>query len=259
MNVAPGWLQGVTRSLASATMARNSLLGLKTGTGRAATSTGSPVRGLRAMRVFRWRIFNVPNPRISMLCCSASAAFTASRKESTTRAQSFLEIRGPAVRAICAVTFSTRSAFVIRPPCRAQGQSRRGANIRAYLLCVKSLEELLEVPLGIVGTGRSLRVVLHRENRVLPVLHPFDGAIVEVKVGDLKRFGTRHAAGVAPQRETMVLRRDKYLSCREIPHGLVAAPMAVWELHRVAPERQPEQLVTEADPENRQRAVGQLP
>src|SRR6266516_2504856 len=109
-------LQGVTRSLASATIARNSLLGLKTGTGRAATSTGSPVRGLRAMRVLRWRILNVPNPRTSMLCCSASAALTASRKESTTRAQSFLEMRGPAVRAICAVTFSTRSAFVIHPP-----------------------------------------------------------------------------------------------------------------------------------------------
>src|SRR3989454_8604026 len=37
--------QELTFSLASATMARNSLLGLKTGTGRAATSTGSPVRG----------------------------------------------------------------------------------------------------------------------------------------------------------------------------------------------------------------------
>src|SRR5690606_32237853 len=37
----------------SATSARTSLLGLKTGTGRAATSTGSPVRGFRAMRVFR--------------------------------------------------------------------------------------------------------------------------------------------------------------------------------------------------------------
>src|SRR5256714_5186797 len=142
-----------TFALASATIARNSLLGLKTGTGRAATSTGAPVRGLRAMRVLRCRILNVPNPRTSMLCCSASAAFTASRNESTTRAQSFLEIRGPAVRAICAVTFSTRSAFVIRPPCRAQGQSRRGANIRAYLLCVKSLEELLEVPLGVVRAG----------------------------------------------------------------------------------------------------------
>src|SRR5438132_7247729 len=67
MTLVPGRAHGVTRSLASATMARNSLLGLKTGTGRAATSTGSPVRGLRAMRVLRWRILNVPNPRISML------------------------------------------------------------------------------------------------------------------------------------------------------------------------------------------------
>src|SRR6266436_7275839 len=182
MTLAPGpGAQGVTRSLASATMARNSLLGLKTGTGRAATSTGSPVRGLRAMRVFRWRILKVPNPRISMLCCSESAAFTASRNESTTRAQSFLEIRGPAVRAICAVTFSTRSAFVIRPPCRAQGQSRRGANIRAYLLCVKSLEELFEVPPGVVRSGRGLGMILHRENRVFPMLHAFDGAVVEGK------------------------------------------------------------------------------
>src|SRR2546429_78095 len=144
MRVASGWLQGVTRSLASATMARNSLLGLKTGTGRAATSTGSPVRGLRAMRVLRWRILNVPNPRISMLCCSDSAALTASRKESTTRAQSFLEIKGPAVRAICAVTFSSTPALVIHPPLRAQGQSRRDANIRAYPLGVQSLEEMFE-------------------------------------------------------------------------------------------------------------------
>src|SRR2546427_3433093 len=197
--------QGVTRSLASATIARNSLLGLNTGTGRAATSTGSPVRGLRAMRVLRCRILKVPNPRISMLCCSASAAFTASRKESTTRAQSFLEIRGPAVSAICAVTFSTRSAFVIRPPCRAQGPSRRGANIRAYLLCVKSLEELLEVSLGVVRTRRGLRVVLHGENRVLPMLHSFDRAVVEVKVRDLKRRGTRYAGGVTPHREAVVL------------------------------------------------------
>src|SRR5207244_4778364 len=165
MNVAPGWLQGVTRSLASATMARNSLLGLKTGTGRAATSTGSPVRGLRAMRVLRWRILNVPNPRTSMLCCSDSAALTASRKESTTRAQSFFEIRGPAVGAICAVTFSTRSAFVIHPPWRAQGQSRRGANIRAYLLCVKSLEELFEVALGVVRFRGVLGIVLAGDKR----------------------------------------------------------------------------------------------
>src|SRR5690606_5816603 len=80
-----------------ATRTRNSLLGLKTGTGRAATSTGSPVRGLRAMRVLRRRILKVPKPRTSMFCWSLSASLIASRKASTTRAQSFLEIMGPDV------------------------------------------------------------------------------------------------------------------------------------------------------------------
>src|SRR6202041_1171169 len=101
-----------------ATIARNSFDGLKTGTGRAETSTGAPVRGLRAMRVLRWRILKVPNPRTSMLRCSCNACLIASRNESTTRAQSFLEIIGPAVRAIWVVTCSTRSALVMSGPQR---------------------------------------------------------------------------------------------------------------------------------------------
>ena len=54
----------------SATIARSSFDGLKTGTGRAETSTGAPVRGFRAIRVLRCRILNVPNPRTSMFFCS---------------------------------------------------------------------------------------------------------------------------------------------------------------------------------------------
>jgi hypothetical protein len=48
-------------------------------------------------------------------------------------------------------------------------------------------------------------MVLDGENRVFPVLHPFDGAIVEVKVRDLKRLGTGDAVWIAPDREAMVL------------------------------------------------------
>src|SRR5215471_13531310 len=97
-------------------MARSSLDGLKTGTGRAETSTGEPVRGFRAIRVLRWRILNVPKPRTSMFFCPCSASLIESRNASTTRAQSFLEIIGPAVREIWAVTRSTRSALVIEKP-----------------------------------------------------------------------------------------------------------------------------------------------
>ena len=49
-----------------ATSALSSFEGLNTGTGRAETSTGDPVLGLRAMRVLRFRILKVPNPRTSM-------------------------------------------------------------------------------------------------------------------------------------------------------------------------------------------------
>src|SRR6185503_20261296 len=105
---------------------------------------------------------------------------------------------------------------------------------------------------------RSLRMVLHSENWVLPVLHPFDGPVVEVKVRDLKRLRTGNAAGITVHREAVVLRRDKYLSRIEIPHRMVSPPMPVRELHRLAPQRQSQQLMPETDAEDRERPVGQL-
>jgi len=44
------------------------------------------------------------------------------------------------------------------------------------------------VSLGVVWAWRRLGVILDGKNRVLPVLDAFDGPIVEVKVGDLKRL-----------------------------------------------------------------------
>src|SRR6185437_4510958 len=83
-------------------------------------------------------------------------------------------------------------------------------------------------------------------------------AVVEVKVRDLKRVGTGDAARIAPGRETVVLRGDKYLSRRKIPHRMVPPPMPVGELGRLPPQRQPEQLMAEADPEDGERAVRQV-
>jgi hypothetical protein len=37
------------------------------------------------------------------------------------------------------------------------------------------------------------------------MLHAFDGAIIEVEVGDLEARGTRDPGGIAPHRESMVL------------------------------------------------------
>jgi len=101
-------------------------------------------------------------------------------------------------------------------------------------------------------------MVLHREDGILTVLHSFDRTVIEVEMGHFKWLRARDAPGVAAHREPVVLRRDKYLPGCKIPHRMVTASMAVRQLHRVAAQRETEQLVAEADAEDRQRAVGEL-
>jgi len=48
-------------------------------------------------------------------------------------------------------------------------------------------------------------MVLDGKNRVFPVLDAFDGPVVEVKVGDLKRLRAGDAGRFAPDCESMIL------------------------------------------------------
>ena len=95
-------------------------------------------------------------------------------------------------------------------------------------------------------------MVLDGKNGVLPVPDAFDGPVVEVKVGDLKRLRTGDAFRIAAHGESVVLGRYKYLSRIEIPHRVVPPAVTIRQLHRLAAECQAEQLMAEADPENRQ-------
>jgi hypothetical protein len=56
-----------------------------------------------------------------------------------------------------------------------------------------------------MGARRGLGMVLHGKNRVFPVPDPFDGPVVEVKVGDLKRLRAGNAARLSPDCKPMVL------------------------------------------------------
>src|SRR5438105_3944015 len=106
--------------------------------------------------------------------------------------------------------------------------------------------------------GRRLGVVLHGKNRVLPVPNTFDRSVVEVKVRHFKRLRTGHSRSLSADRKAMVLGCDKYLPCREIPHRVVSAAMAIGQFHRLTAQREPEQLMTEADPKDRERPVRQV-
>jgi len=123
-------------------------------------------------------------------------------------------------------------------------------------LSVKGLEELTKVALGVMGPGGRLRMILHGKDGVFAVPDPFHGAVIEVEVGYDEPGGVGHPGRVPPHREPMVLGRDKYLSRNEIADGMVAAPVPVGELHRLGAHGEAEQLVSEADPEDRDMSVG---
>src|SRR5581483_7277588 len=256
-----------------ATIARNSFEGLNTGTGRAETSTGEPVRGLRAMRVLRWRILNVPKPRTSMFFCPCSASLIDSRNASTTRAQSFLEIIGPAVREIWAVTFSTRSALVIR---NASGSGARQPGTltelsdvnsyvsRVWLTCPGCIgvrphrfHEVVEQRTRVVRTRSRFGVILHGEDWLLAVPQPFDRPVVQIDVshGELWRPGDRILASL--HRESVILGRDQHLAGRKVLDGMISAAMTVRHLHRARAVCESQDLMPQADTEYRDIPVGE--
>ena len=250
---------------------------LEHGTGRADTSTGEPVRGFRAIRVLRWRILNVPKPRTSMFFCACSASLIDVEKASTTRAQSFFEIIGPAVREIWAVTRSTRSALVIEMPRCADARGDGGDQtelIAVNSLCVKSLDHLSPQPARrgngpFPGTRRTaagrragrgrLRMVLDGKDRHVPVPQPLDRPVVQVHVGHLELRRAWDPGLRSPlDRESVILRRDQDAAGRELLHRVISAAVAVRHLDRVRAEGEAQDLMAEADPEDRHACVRDL-
>ena len=116
----------------------------------------------------------------------------------------------------------------------------------------------MEVPLGVMRPGRGLGVVLDSKNGVFLVSDAFYGAVIEVTVRDLKPFCARNVTSFAPDREPVVLRGDKHLPGLEIPNRMITAAMAVGELYGFPTIGEPQELMTETNPEDRDRSIGQV-
>src|SRR2546421_10092057 len=69
---------------------------------------------------------------------------------------------------------------------------------------------------------------------------------------------TGHSLCLSSDGKAMVLRCDKYLPCREITYWMVAAAVAIRQFDRLTTQREPEQLMTEANPKDRYRPVRQI-
>src|SRR6478735_9693181 len=113
-------------------------------------------------------------------------------------------------------------------------------------------DELVEEAEGVVGPGSRLRVVLDAAGGDVEQADPFDRAVVEVHVGELglAELGLDDLAGLALDREAVVLRRDRDPSGPEVLDRVVGAAVAERQLERLQAGGPGQQLVAEADAEH---------
>ena len=88
--------------------------------------------------------------------------------------------------------------------------------------------------------GRGFRMILHREDRKFFVANAFHGSVVQIDVGDFEIRRSRDGGSVAPERETVVLGGDKYLTSRNIADRVVPTAVSIGEFDGLAPESEAE-------------------
>src|SRR6266446_2222595 len=115
-------------------------------------------------------------------------------------------------------------------------------------------DKALEQVMAVLGAGARLRVVLDRKYRLSEDPQPFVGLVEEREVGRLDE--PRQAFGVDD--EAMVLTGDLDFAGAQILYRVIGAAMAARHLEGPAAERQRQQLVTEADAEDRRARPEQV-
>ncbi len=110
------------------------------------------------------------------------------------------------------------------------------------------LDEVVEEVLAVVGPRGRLGVILHREGGKRAVTESLERLVVQVDVGDLDRL-LRQAVDVDD--EPVVLRGDLDRARLQVFHRVVGAVMAELELGGPAAQGQAQDLVAQADAEDR--------
>ena len=123
------------------------------------------------------------------------------------------------------------------------------------------LDEPVEQVGGVVRSGGGLRVVLDAEGRHVQRPHALHTAVVRAGVGDLggAERGVEPLPRLALHGEPVVLRGDRDAPGGVLDHGDVDAAVAVAHLVGPAAQRPAEDLVAEADAEQRDPPRQHLP
>ncbi len=131
----------------------------------------------------------------------------------------------------------------------ADEQDRRDVVALGHQCCVHQVGEEVEQVAGVVGPGPGLGVVLHAEGGHVVAAQALDDAVVEVHVGDLGGAQRVGGDGVV-----VVLAGDLDAAGGQALDRVVAAVVAEGQLLGRAAEGGGQQLVAEADAEDRDLA-----
>jgi len=110
---------------------------------------------------------------------------------------------------------------------------------------------------GIVGPGGRFRVVLHCENWKCFVPKAFHRSVVQVHVGDFEIGGAGDSLRSAIHRKSVILRGNEHPPGGQFSNGVISAPVPVGHFAGGPPESQTQELMTQADPENRHATFDQ--
>src|SRR5438477_9752012 len=84
----------------------------------------------------------------------------------------------------------------------------------------------------------------------------FDRSVVEIHVGHFELGRAGNVVFAAFDSEAMILRRDQYLSAGDFLYRMISAAMTVRHFHRSRTIRESQDLMSQADTENRYAAIG---
>ncbi len=117
------------------------------------------------------------------------------------------------------------------------------------------VQELVEHRSSVVRTRCGLGVILNGEDRFLAMTEPFDRSIVEIDVSHLQLGRAGNSLCAPDNGEPMVLRCDEHFAGRHFLDGMISAVMAKAHLLGACAEREAQDLMSQADTENRHASI----
>ena len=118
----------------------------------------------------------------------------------------------------------------------------------APLQVLDHLHEVVKQVMRIVRAGRRFGMILHAEHRLAAMPEAFQRLIVQIDVREIHFVQVQR---IRIHREAVIVRRDLHLLGHVVQHRMIRAAVPELELVGLAAERQAENLMAQADAEDR--------